>query len=95
MDNCLYLFSSYVPAYGPALETTDADEFLEALDELEAWGGCCCLEEKFWHGLQLALINTPDYSSIYCFTDAGANDAELMDGVMALAAAKHCKVRGC
>lgn len=50
------------------------------------------MEEKFWHGLQLALAYTPDYSSIYCFTDAGSNDAELMDSVLALAIAKSCKV---
>lgn len=62
------------------------------LDALTASGGCCCREELFWHGLQLALINTPDYSTIFCFTDAGAHDAELMDGVLALVAAKHCQV---
>lgn len=67
--------------------------FLSKLDALEAFGGCCCVEEKFWHGLQLALAYTPDYTSIFCFTDAGANDAELMDSVVALAVAKHCKVR--
>lgn len=75
-------------------KTTDEQEFLDVLDALALQGACCCLEEKFWHGLQLALANTPDYSSVFCFTDAGANDAELMEGVMALAAAKHCKVGG-
>lgn len=80
------------PKIGPVTETTDSDVFLSELDKLEAFGGCCCLEEKFWHGLQLALANTPDYTSIFCFTDAGANDAELMDSVLALAIAKRCKV---
>lgn len=73
--------------------TTEPEEFLTELDALEAFGGCCCLEEKFWHGLQLALANTPDYSSIFCFTDAGGNDAELMEGVIAVATKKHCQVR--
>lgn len=78
--------------YGPVTKTTDADEFLEVLDAVTVESACCCIEEKFWHGLQLALINTPEYSTIFCFTDAGGNDAELMDGVLALVAAKHCKV---
>lgn len=77
---------------GPVTETTDSDLFLSELDKLDAFGGCCCLEEKFWHGLQLSLAYTPDYTSIFCFTDAGANDAELMDSVLALAIAKRCKV---
>ncbi|XP_071539179.1 uncharacterized protein [Panulirus ornatus] len=89
----LYILVPYGdPGYGPVTMTADADEFLEDLDSLEAFGGCCCLEEKFWSGLRLALTSTPDYSNIYCFTDAGANDAEIMEGVIALASNKHCKV---
>ncbi|XP_063870578.1 uncharacterized protein LOC135105872 [Scylla paramamosain] len=89
----LYVLVPYAdPGYGPVTETSNSAEFLEELDKLEAFGGCCCLEEKFWHGLQLALAYTPDYSNIYCFTDAGANDAELMESVLALAISKHCKV---
>ncbi|XP_071539177.1 uncharacterized protein [Panulirus ornatus] len=80
------------PNFGPVTKTTNATEFLQVLEDLELDAGCCCLEEKFWHGLQLALINTPDYSNVYCFTDAGANDAEIMEGVMALASSKHSKV---
>ncbi|XP_045102438.1 uncharacterized protein LOC123498935 isoform X2 [Portunus trituberculatus] len=89
----LYIFVPYGdPEYGPVTKTSDAEEFLAVLDTVKASGGCCCMQEKFWHGLQLSLINTPDYSTIFCFTDAGANDAELMDGVLALVTAKHCKV---
>ena len=92
MLSCSNLCVLNVSGYGPVTETSDSTEFLEELDKLEAFGGCCCLEEKFWHGLQLALAYTPDYSNIYCFTDAGANDAELMESVLALTIAKHCKV---
>ncbi|XP_063870584.1 uncharacterized protein LOC135105875 isoform X2 [Scylla paramamosain] len=89
----LYVFVPYGdPDYGPVTKTSNAEEFLAVLDTVVASGGCCCIQEKFWHGLQLSLINTPDYSTIFCFTDAGANDAELMEGVLALVAAKHCKV---
>ncbi|KAG0711995.1 von Willebrand factor A domain-containing protein 7 [Chionoecetes opilio] len=89
----MYVFVPYGdPGYGPVTKTSDEEEFLKVLDAVEASGGCCCVQEKFWHGLQLSLINAPDYTTIFCFTDAGANDAELMEGVLALVTAKHCKV---
>lgn len=97
MTLCCFYFSVIVTLppsidYGPVTKTSDAEEFLKVLNAVNADGGCCCIQEKFWHGLQLSLINTPDYSTIFCFTDAGANDAELMEGVLALVTAKHCKV---
>ncbi|XP_076041572.1 uncharacterized protein LOC143025573 [Oratosquilla oratoria] len=80
------------PHWGPVTQTSDPQEFLTAIDSLSAFGGCCCLEEKAWHGLQQALSATPDYSDVFLFTDAGANDAELMEGVIAVAEKKHSRI---
>ncbi|KAK7079818.1 hypothetical protein SK128_002467, partial [Halocaridina rubra] len=89
----MYILTPYKdPDLGPVTSTTDAEVFLQELDKLDAYGGCCCVEENFWGALELALAYTPDYSSIYCFTDAGGNDRHLMEGSIALAAAKHCQV---
>lgn len=75
-------------------KTTDPDVFLQALDAITLDdNSCCCTQEPFWDALQLALINTPDYSTIFCFTDAGGNDAEIMEGVIAMASSKGSKVR--
>ncbi|XP_068223894.1 LOW QUALITY PROTEIN: uncharacterized protein [Palaemon carinicauda] len=88
-----YVLTPYKdPDLGPVTATSEADVFLADLNKLDAYGGCCCTEENFWAALELALANTPDYSSVFCFTDAGGNDKQLMEGSIALATAKHCQV---
>ncbi|XP_066942227.1 LOW QUALITY PROTEIN: uncharacterized protein [Macrobrachium rosenbergii] len=88
-----YVLTPYKdPGLGPVTATSEADIFLADLNKLDAYGGCCCTEENFWAALELALVNTPDYSSVFCFTDAGGNDKQLMEGSIALATAKHCQV---
>ncbi|XP_064083933.1 LOW QUALITY PROTEIN: uncharacterized protein LOC135199706 [Macrobrachium nipponense] len=88
-----YVLTPYKdPDLGPVTATSEADIFLADLNKLDAYGGCCCTEENFWAALELALANTPDYSSVFCFTDAGGNDKQLMEGSIALATAKHCQV---
>ncbi|XP_063613332.1 von Willebrand factor A domain-containing protein 7-like [Penaeus indicus] len=80
------------PEVGPGLKTTDPQEFMDAVNALHASGGCCGIEERFWGGLQLALSMTPNYGDIFCFTDAGGNDGELMEGDIAVAQQQHNKV---
>ncbi|XP_042873278.1 von Willebrand factor A domain-containing protein 7-like [Penaeus japonicus] len=80
------------PTVGPGLKTTDPQVFMDAVNDLTASGGCCGIEEKFWGGLQLALSMTPNYGDIFCFTDAGGNDGELMQGDIAVAQQQHNKV---
>ena len=89
----LYILVPYNdPEFGPAIRTTDSDEFLAAVDALQAGGGAGYVEEMVWSALQLALIETPDYSNIYIFTDAGGYDYELMDGDIAMAQSKNAIV---
>ena len=63
-------------AYGPAIVTNDAAEFLVELDKLKAEGGGDCPELTL-HALQLALTKCLPGSSIFVFTDAGAKDWNL------------------
>ena len=65
---------------------------MDAVDDLEITHSCCCTQEPVWSALSAAVSATPDYSNIYIFTDAGGNDANIMESVMADAEAAHVKV---
>ncbi|XP_066988302.1 uncharacterized protein [Macrobrachium rosenbergii] len=80
------------PAVGPVTKTDDAKAFLAAVDALYPHGGGSDYSEMFWSGVQLALTNTPEYGTIFCFTDATGKDGELMDGDIAMAQEKNTKV---
>eukprot|EP00079_Xenopus_tropicalis_P029372 XP_012824701.1 PREDICTED: von Willebrand factor A domain-containing protein 7 isoform X2 [Xenopus tropicalis] len=79
------------PDYGPVYKTSDPDEFLHYLDNLQALGGGdepeMCLS-----ALQLALIHTPPNSEIFVFTDASSKDAHLRSSVEALIQERKIKV---
>ncbi|ROT70713.1 putative von Willebrand factor A domain-containing protein 7 [Penaeus vannamei] len=79
------------PEVGPLISTSDAQVFLDAVRSLYAHGGGDG-PEMFWGGLQMALKATPDYGSLFCFTDADGKDGELMEGLISLAQQKHVKV---
>ncbi|CAL4114738.1 unnamed protein product, partial [Meganyctiphanes norvegica] len=79
------------PYFGPLLKTEDPQLFLDTVNSLNAHNGGD-KPEKFWHGLQLALTNTPDYGDIFCFTDAPAKDGEIMESMIYLAEQRHTKV---
>ncbi|XP_071536581.1 von Willebrand factor A domain-containing protein 7-like [Panulirus ornatus] len=88
----LYVLVPYNdPVVGPLLTTDDAQEFLEAVEDLVPYGGGDG-PEMFWGGLQLALTGTPDYGDIFCFTDAEGKDGELMEGIISLAQQQNNKV---
>ncbi|XP_018085658.1 von Willebrand factor A domain-containing protein 7 isoform X2 [Xenopus laevis] len=79
------------PDYGPVYKTSDPNEFLRYLDDLQALGGGdepeMCLS-----ALQLALIHTPPNSEIFVFTDASSKDAHLKSSVEALIQERKIKV---
>ncbi|XP_063592197.1 von Willebrand factor A domain-containing protein 7-like [Penaeus indicus] len=88
----LYILAPYNdPRVGPLTKTDDPEVFLDAVNALHAeYGGDA--PELFWHGLQLALSNTPDYGNVFCFTDAGGKDGAIMESMIALAQSRAMKV---
>ena len=58
------------------------------MNNLFAWGGGD-QPEPVWSALQDALITTPDYSTLYLFTDAGGKDYQLKNGDFAMAQEKN------
>ncbi|XP_037789699.1 von Willebrand factor A domain-containing protein 7-like [Penaeus monodon] len=88
----LYILAPYNdPRVGPLTKTDDPEVFLDAVNALHAeYGGD--VPELFWHGLQLALSNTPDYGNVFCFTDAGGKDGAIMESMIALAQSRAMKV---
>ncbi|KAK7087105.1 hypothetical protein SK128_001406 [Halocaridina rubra] len=86
----LYILVPYnSPVVGPLTKTDDPQVFLDAVNALYATNS----DELFCAALQLALSATPDYGSIFCFTDDRAQDAaELMESVTALAQLQHNSV---
>nr|XP_061792282.1 von Willebrand factor A domain-containing protein 7-like [Nerophis lumbriciformis] len=71
------------PDFGPLLRTSDADFFIEAINNLTASGGGDVLEMSL-SALQLALTGAPPLSDIFVFTDAPPKDAFLKSTVTAL-----------
>lgn len=79
------------PTVGPVTKTDDSDEFLAAVNKLNAFEGGD-IPEMYWQGLQLALTNTPDYGNVFSFTDAEGKDGEIMESVISLAQERNIKV---
>ncbi|XP_076061129.1 uncharacterized protein LOC143036957 [Oratosquilla oratoria] len=89
----LYILTEYKdPEVGPIVKTDDPDVFLKAVNALRASGGGTLLEEMFWPALEMALDNTPEYGDIFCFTDAGSKEGQMMEGMIARAQQQHSKV---
>jgi subtilisin-like proprotein convertase family protein len=79
------------PEVGPVVETTDADEFKNALAALTASGGGDCPEPSMSGTLQ-ALNATDAGGNLLIFTDATASDTEMSANVSALAQSKNVQV---
>ncbi|KAM4584888.1 von Willebrand factor A domain-containing protein 7-like isoform 2-T2 [Odontesthes bonariensis] len=71
------------PAFGPAIVTTNADEFKDSMNKLTASGGGD-IPEMSLSGLQLALTAAPPSSEIFVFTDAPAKDSQLKNTIIGL-----------
>ncbi|MPC24810.1 von Willebrand factor A domain-containing protein 7 [Portunus trituberculatus] len=88
----LYILVPYNdPKVGPVTKTDNPDDFLDAVNSLRPHGGDD-IPEMYWQGLQLALSNTPDYGTIFSFTDAGGKDGNIMESVISLAQERNIKV---
>lgn len=68
------------PDVGPPVSTTDAGEFLAAVNALRARGGGDCPELLMEAQLQ-AIAQSCEGSTIFTFTDASAKDASLSNNV--------------
>src|SRR5262249_29386138 len=79
------------PEVGHPLVTTDADEFLAALDSLVPGDGGDCPELSMTGLVRAVAAADPD-SVLYLVTDASAKDAALAANVVALAGAKKIRV---
>jgi len=70
-----YVFTRFGdPDVGPAIATTDAMDFLSALNALSPSGGGDC-PELSQNGLLETLLASCDDTNVYLFTDASAKDA--------------------
>ncbi|XP_061888271.1 von Willebrand factor A domain-containing protein 7-like [Entelurus aequoreus] len=79
------------PAFGPALQSSDAALFMDRINALTANGGGTTPELSL-SGLQLALTTAPPFSEIFVFTDAPARDIGLRPTILALIANTRSRV---
>ena len=79
------------PGYGPLLQTSDMNEFKEALERLGAKAGGDH-EELGFRGMLEALYRVAPGSQCYVFTDAPPRDQHLKPAVLGLATHKQVAV---
>lgn len=79
------------PTVGPVFQTTDANEFIAAIEGLFADGGGDCPELSMSGILKAAELSSLG-SPIFVFTDASAKDANLQGAVEAIAKDKELQI---
>jgi hypothetical protein len=77
---------------GPLTVTSDPAVFKQSLDSFPRTGDSDC-PEAAWQGIRRAVEALDEYSILYVFTDASANDGVLSTAVQALAKKKNIRIK--